>query len=138
MAESDRVPKRRRLEQDAVSGKGDEPAAGTGSEPSLPAETASNAKEVIDLTDAPSPPPSAPSPPPIKPLCIGSIDTEALILFPSALTERGVNTEGLVRTRQVMVDAAGEEWLHVKCKWRRRGGPEGGMENDSIVVLNSE
>jgi SWI/SNF-related matrix-associated actin-dependent regulator of chromatin subfamily A3 len=111
----------------------------TESKPSLPADTASNANEAIDLTNAPSPP-SAPSPilyDKGKPLCIGSIDTQALILYPSPLMERGNHTEDLVRTRQVRVDTAGEEWLHVKCKWRQRA-PEGGMENDSIVVLNSE
>ena len=119
-----------------------EPPANVKSEtkPSLPDNT-SNANETIDLTNAPTPPPTNASLPPEeerKPLCIGSIDTQALILYPSALMERGNNTEELVRSRQVRVDTSGDEWLHVKCKWRQRGGPHGGMENDSIVVLNSE
>lgn len=104
------------------------------SKPSVLPDTASNANDAIDLTDAPSPPRQDAR----KPLCIGSIDTQALILYPSSLMERSNNTEELVRQRQVRVDTAGDEWLHVKCKWRQKGGPKGGMENDSIVVLNSE
>lgn len=104
--------------------------------PPLPPATTSTA---IDLTDDTSPPPRPhqPSFDAKKPICIGSIDTQALILYPSPLMERGNNTEELVRTRQVRTDAQGDEWLHVKCKWRARGA-DGSQENDSIVVLNSE
>jgi hypothetical protein len=115
----------------------DEPATGTLPKPSLPADTAINAKEVIDLTYAPTPPPSFPSneQAPRKILCIGSIDTEALIRYPFALMTRGFNTEELVRARQVRVDSAGDEWLHVKCKWRQKSGE---MKNDCILVFDSE
>lgn len=103
--------------------------------PSTTAPTTSST--AIDLTNAPSPPPQPAAPDARKPICIGSIDTQALILYPSPLMEKGNSTEDLVRSRQVRIDQVGDEWLHVKCKWRARG-VEGSQENDSIVVLNSE
>ncbi|KAJ9107742.1 hypothetical protein QFC21_001203 [Naganishia friedmannii] len=121
-------------------------------------QNASTPSTAIDLTNEPSPspnesspPPSAAAPPPPsaathgghdprKPICVGSIDTQALILYPTRLMSRGADTEELVRSRQVRVDGAGEEWLHVKCKYRRTavppGAPEGSQDAEMVVVMN--
>ncbi|KAJ9115870.1 hypothetical protein QFC22_005012 [Naganishia vaughanmartiniae] len=118
--------------------------------PSQQQQNASTASTAIDLTNEASPPPSTAPPPssythaaghdPKKPICVGSIDTQALILYPTRLMSKGADTEELVRTRQVRVDLAGDEWLHVKCKYRRTavppGAPEGSQDGEMVVVMN--
>lgn len=77
----------------------------------------------IDLTnDAESVRYNAPSQAPAikldkhKPVCIGSFDTQGLILYPSKIMHKGDNTAEMVQQRKVRVDGGGEEWLKIKIK----------------------
>jgi hypothetical protein len=99
-----------------------------------------NSSAPIDLTtDEPTPPPPPPTYPTVstthtrtndrpipsparQPLCIGSVDSMALILYPTAWMSKGTNVEELIRVGEVRRDQKGDEWLKVRLKFKRAKG----------------
>lgn len=57
-----------------------------------------------------------------RPVCIGSVDTQALILYPISIMQKGSNRDELLRSGDLRVDQGGEEWLKVKLKFRKGKG----------------
>jgi hypothetical protein len=102
--------------------------------------SAAAAAAPIDLTDdtvadryaQPAPPISTPTLDMTdrRPVCIGSIDTQALILYPIPMMQKGSGRDELIRMNELRVDHGGEEWLKVKLKFRKgKGvGAQGSME----------
>lgn len=92
----------------------------------------------IDLTGDTTPvifrPPS-PSPDERLPVCIGSIDTQALIMYPLPMLEFNHDTAALVNAREVRVDLGGREFLKVKLKYKK---PAPGDANDKGQIAISD
>jgi len=94
--------------------------------------TTSTSAAPIDLTDdtvadryaQPAAPISAPTLDMTdrRPVCIGSIDTQALILYPISMMQKGSGRDELIRANELRVDQGGEEWLKVKLKFRKGKG----------------
>jgi hypothetical protein len=57
-----------------------------------------------------------------RPVCIGSIDTQALILYPIAIMQKGALRDEMIEGGELRVDLGGEEWLKVKLKFRKGKG----------------
>ena len=80
-----------------------------------------------------------------RPVCIGSIDTQALILYPISIMQKGSDRDELVRAGELRVDQGGEEWLKVKLKFRKGkgvgqtpGGDAGnGQAADTVINIMS-
>jgi hypothetical protein len=100
--------------------------------PPPPATTVSRTDVAIDLTDDDvaarySMPPAPAQPANLdmsdrRPVCIGSIDTQALILYPISIMQKGSSRDELIRFGELRVDHGGEEWLKVKLKFRKGKG----------------
>lgn len=80
-----------------------------------------------------------------RPICIGSIDTQALILYPIPIMQKGSNRDDLIRAGELRVDQGGEEWLKVKLKYRKGkvagqisgAGTENGPSPDTVINIMS-
>ena len=129
--------------------------------PEFPTATTSTSTSAgpIDLTDdtvadryaQPAAPISAPTLDMTdrRPVCIGSIDTQALILYPISLMQKGSGRDELIRVNELRVDQGGEEWLKVKLKFRKgkgvgaQGSTEAGADGmngpsaDSVINIMS-
>lgn len=96
--------------------------------------------DAIDLTGNGTPvifrPPS-PSQDERLPVCIGSIDTQAMIMYPLPMLDLKHDTAALVSAREVRVDLSGREFLKVKLKYRKPtpGEPEG---KGQIIIADCE
>ncbi|EPQ60504.1 hypothetical protein GLOTRDRAFT_113119 [Gloeophyllum trabeum ATCC 11539] len=129
-------------------------SSSTRSPPSATPGIGSSARQVIDLTSSPSPPPQAPpsfqpnmgglpeSLPPKTPVCIGQITVTALVLYPIPYL-RPSNTDGIsqeadwipVRLQYEYTPnkAGGQETIHIKTPAMRTPMGEIASENFGVV-----
>jgi hypothetical protein len=83
--------------------------------PALPADAGTSASSAIDLTSAQilSPPPQSDAK---KPVCIGSLISRVIMLYPAAAAIVGAEPPEGVKERYEVVQYRGAEFLKVKLK----------------------